>query len=457
MRSLRPLAGLVRISGRDAGLVAVFFALLVSPKIASAGSCGSPITSACINSDTLWPHVGPTRFVSIGGTDTIEQGKIGFGVLASYQSRPITVTVPSPGPLGTKLNAVNDQVNTTFMFDYGITKNLELGVALPLTLGQGGSGTSGITGGEDLRDTAVRDMRFGFAYSVISHAKVDPTYAKKPHATDGLGLAVRFEMSAPTGDKDQFAGERSAVFIPTVSADYRAGRLFFAGEAGARLRSTDQFLGSRVGSQLAFGLGAGFDIFSRERLSVSAEARVLPTLTQQYSSEATAAGIVSSPNGSYIAPAEWLLAVRSAPFRGGDFAGQLAGGGPIPLSQCPSSDANGNPSGSSACGPITTPRVRFTLSLVFEPRGLDSDGDGVLDRDDQCPGVAGLKTAEKPGCPEAAAPPPPPEDFLAPPPPLPASSPSSPPAPIAPPNSSPPGGSTSPTNPDSPVRAPASR
>ncbi|MEO7110702.1 MAG: hypothetical protein ABI183_09710, partial [Polyangiaceae bacterium] len=277
----------------------------------------------------------------------------------------------------------------------------------------------------------VRDMRFGFAYSVISHAKVDPTLAKRPHATDGLGLAVRFEMSAPTGDKDQFAGEESAVFIPSAAADYRIGRLFFAGEAGARLRSTDQFLGSRVGSQLAFGLGAGFDILSRERLSVSGEVRILPTLTQQETAKPTADGIMLSPNGSYIAPAEWLLAVRSAPFRGGDFAGQLAGGGSLPTS----SDSA-----------ITTPRFRFTLSVVFEPRGLDSDGDGILDRDDVCPGVAGVKNAERSGCPEVAAPPPPIEDFLAPPPPLPADAPTSPPT-----------DNVSPASPGSPVRAPSSR
>jgi hypothetical protein len=431
MRSLRPLAASFT---RDTSLVAVcFLALLLLPKVASAGSCDNPITSACINSDTLWPHVGPSRFVAIGGTETIEQGKIGFGVLASYQSRPIVLTVPSPGPLGTNLNAVNDQVNATFMFEYGITKKLEIGVALPLTLGQGGSGTSGLTGGEDLRDTAVRDMRFGFAYSVLDKPKLDPTLAKKPHATDGLGLAVRFEMSAPTGDKDQFAGEQSAVFIPSLAADYRIGQLFFAGEAGARLRSTDEFVGARVGSQLAFALGAGFDILSRERLTVTGEARALPTLTEQHDAEQTVAGVTSNPNGRFITPAEWLLAVRSAPFRGGDFAGQIGGGGAIPFG------------GESA---ITTPRFRFILSIVFEPKGLDSDGDGVLDRDDQCPAVAGLRIGEKPGCPEAAAPPPPPEDFLAPPPPLPANAPA-PPAPT-PPNNAAPG-------PDSPVRAPTSR
>ncbi|MEO8876312.1 MAG: hypothetical protein ABI461_12055, partial [Polyangiaceae bacterium] len=81
---------------------------------------------------------------------------------------------------------------------------------------------------------------------------------------------------------------------------------------------------------------------------------------------------------------------------------QLGGGGAIPFGE------------DSA---ITTPRFRFILSLVFEPRGLDSDHDGVLDRDDQCPSVAGPKASAKPGCPEPPAAPPPPQDFLSPPPP----------------------------------------
>ncbi len=189
-------------------------------------------------------------------------------------------------------------------------------------------------------------------------------------------------MSAPTGDKDQFAGEESAVFIPSLAADYRVGQLFFAGEAGARLRSTDEFVGARVGSQLAFGLGAGFDILSRERLTVVGEARALPTLTEQHDAQQTTGGVVSSPNGKFITPAEWLLSVRSAPFRGGDFAGQIGGGGAIPF-------------GSDAA--ITTPRFRFILSIVFEPKGLDSDGDGVLDRDDMCPSVAGPRVSGQTG------------------------------------------------------------
>ncbi|HEX7665200.1 MAG TPA: hypothetical protein VF407_11830, partial [Polyangiaceae bacterium] len=261
-------------------------------------------------------------------------------------------------------------------------------------------------------------------YSILSPKKVDPAYAGDTRAADGLGLAVRMEMSAPTGDKGQFAGEEGAVYIPSIAADYRLGRFYAAGEAGARLRQTATFLDSRVGSQLAFGLGAGVDVLAHERLSVSAEARILPTLTKQYASSTDASGNTTSVLDGTIAPAEWMLAVRSAPFRGSDFAGQLAGGASIPTA------------GESA---ITVPRFRFVLSIVFEPRGLDSDGDGVLDRDDLCPSVAGPRVSEKPGCPPPPPPPPqatPPQDLLSPPPPLPAPAPTTAPA-AAPPLSDP--------------------
>ena len=414
-------------------LAATLSLSLLSPKIASAGSCDNPQTSACINSDTLWPHVGPSRFVAVGGTQTIEPGKIGFGLITDYQSRPIRVHSSSPGPLGTDINAVNDQVSSTFMFEYGIAKKLELGIMIPLTLGQGGSGTSAISGGSDLRDTAVRDLRFGLAYSILTPKLVEPEYVKDAHAADGLGLAVRWEMSAPTGDKEQFAGEKGAVFIPTIAADYRLGRLFFAADAGARIRETAQFLNTRIGTQLAFGLGAGYDILSRDRLSVTAEARALPTLAEQTDANPTPGGIEYAPNGKRITPAEWLVGVRSAPFRGGDFAAQLAGGGSIPTG------------GDSA---LTVPRFRFVLSLVFEPRGYDSDGDGVPDREDACPSVPAPRSGLKPGCPEPPPPPqapPPPQDFLTPPPPLPAAPPPVPgPSPLP---SSPPPPPASPSTP----------
>ena len=80
-----------------------------------------------------------------------------------------------PGPGGSDQNAIDDQVNGTFLWAYGVTNRLELDLAVPLTFIQSGAGLSPLTGGNALKDTAVRDMRFGFTYAILPHARVAPT------------------------------------------------------------------------------------------------------------------------------------------------------------------------------------------------------------------------------------------------------------------------------------------
>ncbi len=370
-----------------------------------AGSCDQPLVSACVNSDTLWPSAGPTPFASLPGTLTTAPGQFSFGLVATYLQRPIVLVTPSPGPTGSQQNAVSDQVNGNFLFGYGVTNRLELHLALPVTFAQGGSGTSGITGGDDLRDTALRDLRFGAALAIFAERRVDRGLAAKK-ALD-LSLTARFTMSAPTGDRTQFSGEPSGVFAPSLSFGATYDRFYLGADAGARLRRASQFSGARVGTQAVFGLGLGAHILSRELLSVTAEARVLPTFTEQFDTIQTPTGRQSSPNGITITPAEWMLGLRTAPTRGGDFV--VTGG-----------FGTGLPIGAEA---ITRPRIRALFGVAFAPRGLDSDGDGVLDRDDACPGVAGVKiipvvperAAEKPewrkGCPKPREDDGPPIDF----------------------------------------------
>lgn len=361
---------------------------------ARAGSCDKPLVSACVNSDTLWPSAGPTRFATLPGTLTIAPGQFAFSVASTYLMRPVVLAVPSPGPTGTKVNAVSDQVNGNFLFGYGVTSRLALHVALPITFLQSGSGTSAITGGEDLRDTAIRDLRFGAALAVLEEKRVDRELAK----VTGLDLAVtaRFDVSAPTGDRTQFAGEPGGVFAPSVTIGATYDRFFASAELGGRLRGVSQFAGARIGSQAVVGLGLGGHILAKELLSVTAEARALPTFATQYDTVQTTSGLVSTPNDAHVTPAEWMLAVRSAPLQGGDFVVTAGGGTGIPL----------------GAESVTRPRVRALLTFAYAPRGLDSDGDGVLDRDDGCPGQAGLKSlprdvdAEKvkwrKGCPKPA-------------------------------------------------------
>jgi len=356
--------------------------------------CDDPLVNTCINGDTLWPYAGHSRFVGVGGTETLAPSRVGFGLLVTYLSRPIRLHVPSPAPLGTDLNAVNDQVNANFLFAYGLTNKLELDLIMPLTLGQGGSGSSGLTAGNDLRDTALRDLRFGFAYALVQRPRVDPALRAASEAGKNApklrpwALTGRFMVSAPTGDETEFASDRGGVFAPAITADYRRDRWFAGAEIGFRLRPTAEFAGSRVGSQGYAALGIGFDILARDRLSISGEGRMLPGFAEQHTATQTGGVPSSSPNGRYITPAEWTAALRTVPFAHSDVAFQLGGGGPIPF---------------SGAAPITAPRFRFTLGVVFSPRELDSDSDGIPDRVDACPTIAGERSSPRPGCP----PPPP--------------------------------------------------
>lgn len=344
-------------------------ASLLATRAARADECSQIARSTCINAENYWPHAGPSRFAFVGSAQTVARGELAFGLLSSYQSRPVIIRLPSPGTSTTDQYAINDQVNANFLWSYGVTNRLALDFALPITLVQGGTGLAPITGAGGLRDSAFRDLRFGAAYALIPRSRVDTKTADaNPHdAGNVFALAARFEVSAPTGDKNAFAGERAAVFAPSVAADYRRSRWTAGLEVGARIRPVAEFIGARVGTQALIGAAIGYDILDRERLTTALEARALYTLSEQHDATPTATGYLSTPNGNILAPAEWALSVRSAPFLAGDIAFLASGGTSL---------------GSDA---ITSPRFRFTLGFTYAPLARDSDGDGILDRNDLCP------------------------------------------------------------------------
>jgi OmpA-OmpF porin, OOP family len=360
-------------------------AVLYAP--AAMGTDCSGFLSPCVNDDTLWPHAGPARFVAVGSTETVASGQVAFGLVTSYLNRPVVLTTHL-GATATDQDAVNDQVNGTFLWSYGVSDRLELDLAVPLTFGQGGTGLAPITGGYGLKDTAARDMRFGFAYALVPHQRADETLTPDGVLArrDAWGLVARLEVSAPTGDADQFAGDRSGLFVPSVAADWRYGRFFAGAEVGARVRPTTEVLGARIGTQLVTSMGVGYDFLKRQDLlTATLEAWALPTFAEQHEITNPDGVYVSTPDGRYIAPAEWQLSVRTAPLPGGDLSLQAGGGGGIPLT------------GDVA---ITTPRFRFTLGIRWAPLAYDSDHDGVPDTRDRCPS----EPAQTPdGCPAAVA------------------------------------------------------
>jgi OmpA-OmpF porin, OOP family len=328
-----------------------FFMTWTVARGARASDCSGVVT-ACIDDDTLWPHAGPALFEAVGSGQTIASGRIGFGLVTSYLSRPIVLQLVSPGNAsgGTVQDAVNDQVNGTFLWAYGVTDRLELDLALPLTFGQGGTGLAPVTGGTGLRDTAVRDLRFGLAYAIVPFSRAPAPEPEAERESAGA-LVARFEVGAPTGDDDQFASEGAGVFVPSVAGEYRVSRWFAGAEVGARVRPIRQLLGARVGTQLVTSLGVGVEILPRELLSAEVEAWALPTFAAQGTPTVVNGAYAATLNDDHILPAEWQLSGRSAPLRTGDLSIELGGGGGIPF---------------AGDLPVTSPRFRFTLGLRWE-------------------------------------------------------------------------------------------
>lgn len=369
-----------------ASLTLGFLSFVLGAARAEAQECTNPLVNTCINADTLWPNPGPIRFTGVSGTETVAEGQVGFGLLGTYHAQSVLLHVASPGGEGSDQAVIDHQINGNFLFAYGVTDRLQLDFALPLTFVQTGAGTSSLTGGRTLRDTAVRDLRFGFAYALVPRVRVDPVQAaKEGGAGKSWSLATRFHVSAPTGDSTDFGGERTAVFVPDIAADYRVDRLFFGASLGMRIRPVSEFAGARVGTQLATALGVGYDILPKEFLAVMLEGRAYVNFADQHETSQSAFGISSEPktNDTTIIPAEWLLGIRSAPILGGDVSFHAGGGGPIPLGP----DA------------ITVPRYRFVLGANYAPTARDSDGDGIPDKVDFCPNEKGVRGGERPGCP----------------------------------------------------------
>lgn len=346
--------------------LAVVGATFLAAASARAAPCDSPHLGTCLSADTLWPHAGAGSFASVAGTETVPAGRFALGLVTSYVAKPITLRTPSPGPLlspaqtaefgflnpwvdSTARHAVEGQVSPTLLVAYGVTSRLELDLALPVVAAQWGSGVSALSGGDGLSVAAMRDLRFGAAFALLTREATGP----RP---SGLGLTLRSGISMPTGSTRQFAGEGAVVWIPSLAADWRAGPARVGAEVGGRIRPTRELLGTRLGTQLTVAVGAMVDILHLRAgtLALGAEARALPTFVEQRTLVASASGPVSVPASGHLVPAEWLGSLRFQPQRllDGDVSFQLGAGTALPL---------------GAAQDLTTAALRVVLGVRYVP------------------------------------------------------------------------------------------
>jgi OmpA-OmpF porin, OOP family len=328
-------------------------AAILATTDAGAVECGAN-PSSCIDSDLLWFTPGATTFFSVASGSTIGPRRFGFGLGNSLQSKPIVLRRSASGPAGEVATpAVGTQLNTSFLFSYGVTNKLEVDLAAPVTFYQTGTGLSSVSGSStnlnggavDAPANSVRDMRIGAAYALASLPRAG--------MVRGVGLVGRFDLSIPTGERESFGGDAGVVAIPSLVLENRIGPIVLAGQFGARLRKSTSFFDRTVGSQGYMAVGLAGAIDKKETLAITTEIFALPSLVK---------------NGT--SPIQWLGGLRWSGLLGGDLVIHGGAGG-------------GFRSASSA--QLLEPSWRAVLDIRYAPMALDRDGDGIPDRDDKCP------------------------------------------------------------------------
>ncbi len=192
---------------------------------------------------------------------------------------------------------------------------------------------------------------------------------------DPFTIAIGGRVWLPTGDETQYLGDGKVRVGPRLNVAGDLGAFAYSAGVGVIYRANDlRFAGHATGTQLDFNAAAGLRV-ADGKLLVGPEVFGSTVLTES-----------SAVFGDHTTPLALLVGGH---YNAGDVRFGLGAG----------------PGLSNAAG---TPVFRALASLEWmpaiakaEPVPVDHDGDGVLDADDACPDVPGVKTADPKtnGCP----------------------------------------------------------
>ncbi len=338
---------------RWSGLVALALIMSVSATVVAQG------TDASIDVQNFRPAPGPGNYLGVQGSDVAPHLQIGFNLDFNFQYKPLVFEAPD----GSTSDAVKYQATFDFIFALGFFDILQIGVALPVVVAQDGTGLADLAGTSKLSTTAIRDLRLYLKGRLLGGGKFGG------ESKDGPGLALSLGMSVPTGNDESFAGDRNVTVDPLLVFDYRVKFFKLSLNFGARVRQMSVVADFHLGHQLIYGLGLGFMLLDKRLL-----------LLGEYEG---AYGINGKTDTAKRIPMEARLGIGWAFGKAKDLSVIVAGG--MGFTATP-----------------TVPEFRVMGALRYAPVNVDSDGDGVWDRDDLCPKQAEDKDEfdDLDGCPD---------------------------------------------------------
>jgi outer membrane protein OmpA-like peptidoglycan-associated protein len=283
---------------------------------------------------------------------------VGLGLFVDLADDPLVVVDDATGDVLAR--PLDTAVTANLLASIGLWNRLELAAHLPVHLVYDGDDAAG---GGVSAGGGVGDLRFVPKLTLYRAGNADR------HAVFGFAVPV----SVPTGDEEQLRGAGGVTIAPTALAAVYFGRLGLLGNLGYRWRS-EHPAGLPWGDEIAFALGVTYE------LSEALEVEVDLAGARHVSTDVDGAGNVRLP-------VELLGGVS---YRAGD-SWVLYGGAGLGVTE-----GLGEPDFRIVTG------VRYRSRMPARHGFGDSDSDGILDKDDDCPfeaeDIDGFRDSD--GCPD---------------------------------------------------------
>ena len=305
--------------------------------------------------------VGPKSFLTVTDANVQAVGAFNVDALVTFITDPFTIyntDATGSGLEGTRTEVVQSVLAGEVSGAYGVRKNLQVGVSLPLVFSMSGQGldpNTAMAGADGLQVSGIGDLR--------AEAKFH-FYDSGPFAlaaTGGLTIPTSFGAGG-----NEFIGDNLPTVRGHVAAQWtnKDGKLTFGANAGVIFRKPRTIYSSKVGQQLTYGAAGAFHVNNRVELIGEIFGR----------SALTALDLSASP----------LEGVGGVRVKATKTLSVLAGGG------------------AGLVQGIGSPGVRAFFSVGWAPDYRDTDHDGIRNDKDKCPIEAEDKDGfqDDDGCPD---------------------------------------------------------